>query len=105
MKKLKGGEIYLKKSKNALESPVQQKQKLFARVGLLILKDRSSNILGFNPRDQQPCFSTKTTENVCITIEFNSRRIKGRDTNMAAVSLFGDTNIAIQNTPRTRHHF
>ena len=28
-----------------LKSPVQQKQKLFARIGLLILKDKSSNVL------------------------------------------------------------
>ena len=32
-------------------------------------------IVGFHSRDQQPCFSTKTKENVCIIIEFNSQRI------------------------------
>ena len=32
-------------------------------------------ILGFHSRDQQPCFSTKTKEDVSITIAFNSRRI------------------------------
>ena len=32
-------------------------------------------ILGFPARDQQPCFSTKTKESVCIIVEFNSRRI------------------------------
>ena len=26
-------------------------------------------IVGFHSRDQQPCFSTKTKENVCIRIE------------------------------------
>ena len=29
----------------------------------------------FHSRDQRACFSTKTKENVCITIEFNSRTI------------------------------
>ena len=33
-------------------------------------------ILGFHSHDQQPCFSTRTKENVCITKEFNSRRIE-----------------------------
>ena len=32
-------------------------------------------ILGFHSRDQQPCFSTKTKEDVSIIIAFNSRRI------------------------------
>ena len=32
-------------------------------------------ILGFHSRDQQPYFSTKTKESVCIIIELNSRRI------------------------------
>ena len=32
-------------------------------------------IVGFHSRDQQPCFSTKTKEKVCIIIEFNSQRI------------------------------
>ena len=35
-------------------------------------------IVGFHSRDQQPCFSTKTKENVCIIIELNSRRIWSR---------------------------
>ena len=37
--------------------------------------DFASPIVGFHSRDQQPCFSTKTKENVCIIIEFNSHRI------------------------------
>ena len=32
-------------------------------------------IVGFHSRDQQPYFSTKTKENVCITIELNSRKV------------------------------
>ena len=32
-------------------------------------------ILGFHSRDQQPCFSTKTKEDVSIIIAFNSQRI------------------------------
>ena len=32
-------------------------------------------ILGFHSRDQQPCFSMKTREDVSIIIAFNSRRI------------------------------
>ena len=32
-------------------------------------------ILGFHSRDQQPCFSTKTKEDVSIIVAFNSRRI------------------------------
>ena len=32
-------------------------------------------IVGFHSRDQQPCFLTKTKENVCIIIELNSHRI------------------------------
>ena len=32
-------------------------------------------ILGFHSRDQQPCFSTKTKEDISIIIAFNSRRI------------------------------
>ena len=38
-------------------------------------KLRGSNIAGFQSRDQQPCFSTKTKGSVCITIDLNSRRI------------------------------
>ena len=34
-----------------------------------------SSIVRFNSRDQQPCFSMETKENVCIITELNSRRI------------------------------
>ena len=47
----------------------------------------------FHSRDQWAWFSTTTNESVCIRIEFNSRRISW-DTNMAAVPLFRDTNMA-----------
>ena len=46
MNKLKGGKIYLKKNENRRsDSPVQRKQKLFERAGILILKDKLSNIV------------------------------------------------------------
>ena len=32
-------------------------------------------IHGFHSRDQQPCFSKKTKESVCLIIENNSRSI------------------------------
>ena len=37
---------------------------------------KPKSIVGFHSRDQQPCFSTKTIENVCIKIELNSLRIR-----------------------------
>ena len=42
---------------------------------ILTLMNTILSIVGFHSRDQQPCFSTKTKENVCIIIEFNSQRI------------------------------
>ena len=39
----------------------------------------SAVILGFHSGDQQPCFSTKTKEDVSIIIAFNSRRIGSGD--------------------------
>ena len=50
-------------------------------------------ILGFHSRDQQPCFSTKTREDVNTIIASNSRRI-GSGHQHGRLSLFGDTNIA-----------
>ena len=44
----------------------------------------------FHSHDHLACFSTKTKKNVCIRIEFSSRR----DTNMAAIPLLRDANMA-----------
>ena len=41
----------------------------------VMLNVSNLSILGFHSRDQQPCFSTKTKEDVSIIIAFNSRRI------------------------------
>ena len=41
MKKLKGGLVYLKNSENSLILQCNISKKLFARGGLLILKDKS----------------------------------------------------------------
>ena len=59
-------------------------------------------IHGFHSRDQQPYFSKKTKESVCLIIE-NNPGVLGRDTNMAAVSaLFVNTNMAVVTSCETR---
>ena len=45
-------------------------------------------------RDYWPYWFTETKESICIKIEFNSQRFS-LDTNMAAISLFWDTNMAV----------
>ena len=50
-------------------------------------------ILGFHSHNQQPRFSTKTIEDVSIILLSISGGLD-RDNNMAAISLFGDTNMA-----------
>ena len=47
---------------------------MFKRCGHYLLPV-ITRILGFHSRDQKPCFSTKTKEDVSIIIAFNSRRI------------------------------
>ena len=60
-------------------------------------------IAGFHSRDQQPCFSTKTKESVCIIIELNSRRIwSGHQ--QAAFSLFRGTNMAVVTSCENREY-
>ena len=49
---------------------------IWRRLSALIKKTHPFTlILGFHSRDQQPCFSTETKEDVSIIIAFNSRRI------------------------------
>ena len=53
---------------------------------------KSGPVLGFHSGDQQPRFSTKAKEKVCIIVGFNSQRIGSG--HQHAVSLFGDTDMA-----------
>ena len=48
----------------------------------------------FHSRDYWSYWFTETKESICIKIEFNTQRFS-LDTNMAAISLFWDTNMAV----------
>ena len=66
----------LGRSGNCVCKQVKGKVSVIAFVTMTI-SDVNNNfsIVSFHSRDQQPCFATKTKENVCIIIKLNSRRI------------------------------
>ena len=59
-----------------------------------LTSENSTTIECYRSRDQWASFSTKAKENDRIRIEFNSRWLVGY-INMAAVPLFGDTNMVV----------
>ena len=72
-----GGHIGGPKQKNDI--PLGNKCYLYANIfncfGPPTWPPCTYSILGFPSHDQQPCFSTKTKQDVSIIIAFNSRRI------------------------------